>query len=581
MAARFAPLIMLQKQSSRCDTEGEAFLPAPVEVVFADNTVTLREGPQQIAAKSPVENTDLFNLGSEFATDLPGSPREPDCAYEKHFKAVMGDQRPVIYAHIATEEGKPGIALQYWFFYYFNQFNNLHEGDWEMIQLLFNAGSVEEALTQQPVSVGFAQHDSGEIAAWDSPKLDREGDRPLVYASRGSHASQFGPGLWLGWGQDGSGLGCDVTSGQLARIDPEVRLIPATISGPDDPFAWVTFSGRWGERESWVYNGPTGPALKPRWTSPVTWMEGLRADALRVNSSTVLGPAPSSIFCDVVEGASTLLTLSKPYPLLVGAGVGLGLALAIAIVRVSRPTLRATWRVYRQHFRVLALLGAITVPLTLVASFVSYALGNSPRAATLFPWSEDSAEILLAMEAVSLLQRLILLILVTPAVMHAMRAISLGEAPGVRRSLRDSMRTMQDYLWTIARAALVVLALTFSVFGIPWAINREGRWLFGAQVAIFDGLRGKAALERSAAIIKGSWWQTVGVLAMLLFVSAAPGTAVALLGMIALRFPIDAANSLASIVYALSQVFAIAGMTMLYLQRRRGEGGEGGRGEVN
>ena len=27
----------------------------------------------------------------------------------------------------------PGrIALQYWLFYVFNDFNNLHEGDWEM-----------------------------------------------------------------------------------------------------------------------------------------------------------------------------------------------------------------------------------------------------------------------------------------------------------------------------------------------------------------------------------------------------------------------------------------------------------------
>ena len=34
----------------------------------------------------------------------------------------------------------PGeLALQYWLFYAFNDWNNLHEGDWEMIQLLFDA----------------------------------------------------------------------------------------------------------------------------------------------------------------------------------------------------------------------------------------------------------------------------------------------------------------------------------------------------------------------------------------------------------------------------------------------------------
>ena len=106
----------------------------------------------------------------------------------------------------------------------------------------------------------------------------------------GSHASYYGPGLWLGWGQDGSGLGCDITSGEQVRIDPEVRLIPDTVPDADDPFAWVTFAGHWGERETWVYDGPTGPAFKKQWSAPLTWMEGLRADSLRVDAAAVMGP---------------------------------------------------------------------------------------------------------------------------------------------------------------------------------------------------------------------------------------------------------------------------------------------------
>ncbi|MCC7024408.1 MAG: Vps62-related protein, partial [Thermomicrobiales bacterium] len=241
-----------------------------------------------------------------------------------------------------------------------------------MIQLLFDAESVEEALGQEPVRVAFAQHSDGETADWDASKLEREGTHPVVYASRGSHASQYGPGLWLGWGQDGSGLGCDITNGTPLRVDPEVRLIPATISGPDDPFAWVTFAGRWGERETWAYDGPTGPAFKRQWTEPVSWMEGLRADSIRVNSGTLLGPAPSDIFCEIVEDASSLLPLSKPYPLLVAGFVGAGLALAALALRLAWPALAATWRVYRAHWPTFAGIGAITVPVTLAAGSVQY-----------------------------------------------------------------------------------------------------------------------------------------------------------------------------------------------------------------
>src|SRR5215217_1140484 len=137
LAGRFAPIIILQRQNAPCDPDGEPYLPAPVDVVFDDDAVVLRQGPHQEPVTSPVENTDLFALDDDFATDFPGKPRTPGCDYETHFKAVMGDRRPVVYASIATADEQPGISLQYWFFYYFNDFNNLHEGDWEMIQLHF------------------------------------------------------------------------------------------------------------------------------------------------------------------------------------------------------------------------------------------------------------------------------------------------------------------------------------------------------------------------------------------------------------------------------------------------------------
>ena len=378
LAARFAPIIILQRQDFPCDTEGEPYLPAPVDVVFADDAVVLRQGPQQEPVTSPVENADLFALPDDFATDFPGKPRTPGCDYETHFKAVMGDRQPVIYASIATEDGQPGIALQYWFFYYFNDFNNLHEGDWEMIQLLFDADSVEEALGEEPIQVAFAQHSGGETADWDAPKLEREGTRPVVYASSGSHASYFGPGLWLGWGKNGSGLGCDVTNGDPVRIDPEVRLIPATISGKDDPFAWVTFSGHWGERETWVYDGPTGPAFKRQWTAPVSWMEDLRADSIRVNAAGVIGPAPSDIFCAAVENGSALFTLFTPYPFLIIGIVAAGLGIAIWALRQSWQTLRETWGVYWPNIRVFAAIGGILLPATLAVSALQYLLATNP-----------------------------------------------------------------------------------------------------------------------------------------------------------------------------------------------------------
>jgi hypothetical protein len=568
LATRFAPVIVLQEQNEPCDVEGEPFLPAPVDVVFDDDAVILREGPQQEPAKSPVENADLFDLSDDHATDFPGSPRTPGCDYETHFKSVMGDQHPVIYAHVATEEGRRGIALQYWFFYYFNEFNNLHEGDWEMIQLLFDAATVEEALTQEPVAVAFAQHSGGESAPWGAPKLEKDGVRPIVYASRGSHASYYGPGLWLGWGQDGSGLGCDVTNNDPVRIDPEVRLIPNAIDAADDPFAWVTFSGHWGERETWVYDGPTGPAFKKQWTAPITWMEDLRVDSIRVNATGLAGPVPSEIFCSVVENASALLTLFKPYPLLVIAIVGGLLGLAVWALRQSWPNLGQTWRVYRAHFRVLAGIGAITVPLALAMSAFQYLLATNAGFATATGITEDGETMQGILGVVSLLIRGLLFLIVTPAVIYATAEIAAGRQPGIRQSLREGFTRIPQLVWTFLRGGVVVLLLTITIVGIPWAVNRSVRWMFGSQAAVLTGERGKTALDDSSQAVHGRWWQAAANGAVLAFLGATPGVLIALLLLVFARFPVDAANSVASVIYALAQPFAIAGLTLLFLRWR-------------
>jgi hypothetical protein len=53
-----------------------------------------------------------------------------------------------VYAHVATDVHDPGkLALQYWFYYVFNDWNNTHEGDWEMIQLDFDAATAHDALS--------------------------------------------------------------------------------------------------------------------------------------------------------------------------------------------------------------------------------------------------------------------------------------------------------------------------------------------------------------------------------------------------------------------------------------------------
>jgi hypothetical protein len=94
-------------------------------------------------------------------------------------------------------------ALQYWFFYPFNNWRsgffgaNDHEADWEMISIYVSESGRSEV---KPVWVAYASHDfSGDDLRrrWDDPEVEKYGDHPIIYAGAGSHASYYTHGEYL------------------------------------------------------------------------------------------------------------------------------------------------------------------------------------------------------------------------------------------------------------------------------------------------------------------------------------------------------------------------------------------------
>jgi hypothetical protein len=110
------------------------------------------------------DRPDLGRRLYEYHLDFAGNPLRPGCSYERWSRRITDGTRPTVYAHVATQDWK--LALQYWLFYAFNDFNNTHEGDWEMIQLDFDALDAERALDRSPTQVNYSQHEGAERAAW-------------------------------------------------------------------------------------------------------------------------------------------------------------------------------------------------------------------------------------------------------------------------------------------------------------------------------------------------------------------------------------------------------------------------------
>ena len=207
--------------------------------------------------------SDLSGGLYEYHLDFPGNALDPGCDYERWARRLTEGTSPAVYAHVAADPGFPGrLALQYWLFYAYNDWNNLHEGDWEMIQVVFEAGDAREALGREPTSIGYSQHEGAEEAEWGGDTLELvDGTHPVVYPAGGSHANFYEEALFLGSSAE-QGVGCDDTTGPTRVIRPTVVTIPSDPEEARAALPWIDFQGRWGELRPAFFNGPTGPNLK-------------------------------------------------------------------------------------------------------------------------------------------------------------------------------------------------------------------------------------------------------------------------------------------------------------------------------
>ena len=159
LARMYSPVVRLKEQPDSCDI-GEPYKPTDVNLLMGNDEVALR-GPwdRTNLVKVAPSAADLERGLFDYHLDFPGDALRPGCTYEQ-WAARLAETGlpPTAYARVVTEAGKPGkLALQYWFFYVYNDWNNKHEGDWEMIQLVFDAPTPAQALTRPPVEVGYGR----------------------------------------------------------------------------------------------------------------------------------------------------------------------------------------------------------------------------------------------------------------------------------------------------------------------------------------------------------------------------------------------------------------------------------------
>jgi len=590
LAHLYAPVLRLKEVPGSCGI-GEPYVPIDINRLMSNPEVALR-GPWDTTNIVKVGPTaqDLAQGLFGYHLDFPGNALQPGCTYEEWQQHLVGDSAPMMYAHLVTQAGVPGrLALQYWFFYVFNDWVNTHEGDWEMIQLNFDAATPAEALTRHPVEVGYSQHSSAERATWGSAPLQIvDGTHPVVYVGNGSHANFFTSDLYL-MRSSAEGVGCDDTTGPSVTVNPNVAVIPTDTAAYLRAYPWLGFLGRWGEQHAAFYNGPTGPNQKLQWNEPFTWAAtSWRAETFAVPAAGFIPTPATDFFCGAVARGSTILRQAKanPLPWLI--------ALAVLVLAVVWGVSKTVWRPadpshlarrrhlgqviscgaarFWAHGRLFLGIGVVFVPIGLVVAIVQ-ALAFNVWGLTPLISDTGRANAFVGGLALGLgvLMTFMGLAIVQAATARTVADLDAGRPVGVLSAYRGLRGRLRRLLRALAFVVVVQIVLDLTIVLIPVALFLLVRWSLLGVVAGLEDNPQPGVLRRSVVLTRRHWWRTaiiaLGVTGAALLVGPLVGAIV----LVATNASFAFVNIIAAIVNVAALPFASVALTYLYYDVRARE----------
>jgi len=265
LAEKYAPIFYFEKE--------EEVYPVSIEYHLSNSNLNKSvEGKDILITSSPsIEQLSLYTNPEEnyYLDNRKGTIN--DTRIIDDYRAQMDSLGYTVYCHVTpkNENGEDFTVIQYWMFYAFNKGTlNIHEGDWEMVQVVLDSSDT-------PIKAMYSQHVSGQKAAWS--EVEKDGNHMKVYVARGSHANYFRHY------QGKLGLASDIVGKNGKKLNPEdyeiIVLGEIGSANLNSEQNWIDFAGRWGDfggaqDELRGKRGPYGPAYRQEgemWNTPLLW----------------------------------------------------------------------------------------------------------------------------------------------------------------------------------------------------------------------------------------------------------------------------------------------------------------------
>lgn len=283
--------------------DGEEFFPISIEnMLNHSNLINSRTGELIVDLGKLNPDVLMDNDNPIYSIDLQEDAEPSDC---KAGLPVSGGNLPsfeiwfndknVVYGREGVDKGQK--FLQYWFFYIYNDWQNKHEGDWEMIQILF-----PENDDSKPEKITYSYHEGGKTFDWDDENIQKFGNtHPVVYVAKGGHSSwsTVGKHKWnripCAWEfliDETNGSGRIIVPKTFTETGTFVYELNDITEETESSEHWVHWQGKWGDSSgNHSCNGAAGPASPAiikyggapnRWENPGQWAKSPNPMSYRI-----------------------------------------------------------------------------------------------------------------------------------------------------------------------------------------------------------------------------------------------------------------------------------------------------------
>jgi hypothetical protein len=226
------------------------------------------------------------------------------------------------------------------------------------------------------------------------------------------------------------------------------------------------------------------------------------------------------------------------------------------------------FRIERESWRLFFGIGALFVVVGLITAGLQSLVMSLPAVDEITDALDSRVSSAIVALAIGTLQFGIAYWLVLNATIAAIGEMEEGRSVGVLGAYQAMWRRIAQLVSSRLRALIIVVALSITIIGIPWAILYGGRWLFLEQAVLLEGQSAVSARKRSEDVVKGRFLYALGSAMAVAVTGIVIGPVIGVLLVLLTSTSLVYVNILSSLLYLVLIPFVGIALTLLYFDLR-------------